>query len=61
MTLAATRESIPDRFIVLRDEHMVTITSDLRKAEQIARHFKRLQPTATVQVRDRAAEPADKR
>ncbi len=59
MASAATTQSIPD--IVLRDELVVTVTPDRSKAEQIARHFKRLQPTATVQVRDLAAEAADKR
>jgi hypothetical protein len=61
MALAATPQSIPERFIVLRDERPISITFDRRKAEQIARHFKRLQPAATVQVRDLAAEAADKR
>ena len=61
MALAATSRSIPDRIIVLRDERTASITADRKKAEQIARRFKRLQPAATILVRDLATEAADKR
>ncbi len=43
----------PDRFIVFRDDDTVSITDNRKKAEQIARHFKRLQPTSTIIVQDK--------
>jgi len=41
-----------DRFVVLRDGRTVTLSSERKKAQQIARHFKRLQPGATIMVQD---------
>jgi len=45
-----------DQFIVVRDEHMVTVTDDRKKAEQIARHFKRVQPNSKVIIQDAATD-----
>jgi hypothetical protein len=55
--LASTTAPL-DRFAVLRDGHTVSLAPDRRKAEQIARHFKRLQPTSTVVVKDLTTERA---
>ena len=54
MIIAMAAEIIitPDQFIVFRDDHTVSITDDRKKAEQIARHFKRLQPSSRVVVQD---------
>jgi hypothetical protein len=48
-----------DRFIVLRDDNTISITGDRKRAEQIARHFKRLQPTSKIVVEDRATNARD--
>jgi hypothetical protein len=50
--MAAEIVVTPDRFIVFRDDDAVTITDNRKKAEQIARHFKRLQPASTIVVQD---------
>jgi hypothetical protein len=42
-----------DRFVVLRDDRTVTLSAEHKKAQQIARHFKRLQPGARIVVQDR--------
>ena len=51
--MAAEIVVTPDRFIVFRDDDTVSITDNRKKAEQIARHFKRLQPTSTIIVQDK--------
>jgi hypothetical protein len=48
-----------DRFVVLRDGRTVTLSPDQKKAQQIARHFKRLQPAATVVVQDLSTENSE--
>jgi len=48
-----------DRFVVLRDGHTVSLTSNRRKARQIARHFKRLRPTSTIVINDLSTENAE--
>ena len=45
-----------DRFVVLRDGRTVTLSPEQKKAQQIARHFKRLQPAATIVVQDLVSE-----
>ena len=50
--MAAEIVVTPDRFIVFRDDDTVSITDNRKKAEQIARHFKRLQPTSRIVVQD---------
>jgi uncharacterized membrane protein len=50
--MAAEIVVTPDRFVVVRDDDTVSITSDRKKAEQIARHFKRLQPASKIVVKD---------
>jgi hypothetical protein len=49
----------PDQFIVVRDDHTVSITEDRKKAEQIARHFKRLRPASKVVVHNSRTNKAD--
>ena len=46
----------PDRFIVVRDKHIVAVTDDRKKAEQIVRHFKRLRPNSKVVIQDTATD-----
>ena len=48
-----------DRFVVQRDGRTLSLSPDRRKAEQIARHFRRLQPAAAIVVRDIAGESSD--
>ena len=57
--MAAEIVVTPDRFIVFRDDDTVSITDNRKKAEQIARHFKRLQPASTVVVRDNKTNARD--
>jgi hypothetical protein len=45
-----------DRFAVLRDGRTVTLSPEHKKAQQIARHFKRLHPAATIVVQDLLTE-----
>ncbi len=59
MALSAISTPLPDRFIVLRDGRTVSIAPDRKRAEQIARHFKRLQPRATVIVQDLATDDVE--
>jgi len=47
------------RFVVLRDGRTISLSPDRKKAEQIARHFRRLQPAAAIVVRDRAGESSE--
>ena len=55
----AAETIIIDQFIVFRDAHTVSITDDRKKAEQIARHFKRLQPSSKVVVQDTKTNKTD--
>ena len=48
-----------DRLVVLRDGRTVTLAPDHRKAQQIARHFKRLQPASTIVVQDLSTENSE--
>jgi hypothetical protein len=50
---------IADRFVVRRDGRTISLSADRKKAEQIARHFRRLQPTATIIVEDLAGETGE--
>ncbi len=51
--------SSTDRFVVLRDGRTVTLSPEHKKAQQIARHFKRLQPAATIVVQDLVSETSE--
>jgi len=48
-----------ERFVVLRDGRTVTLASDHKKAQQIARHFKRLRPDSTVVVQDLSTDDSE--
>jgi len=48
-----------DRFVVLRDGRTVTLSPEHKKAQQIARHFKRLRPGATIVVQDLLTESSE--
>jgi hypothetical protein len=52
-TIAEKIVITPDRFMVFRDDHTVSVTADAKKADRIARHFKRLQPQSKVAVQDK--------
>jgi hypothetical protein len=56
---SAMSESSIDRFVVLRDGRTVTVSAEHKKAQQIARHFKRLRPTATIVVQDLITESSE--
>ncbi len=45
-----------NQFIILRDDHTVSITDDRKRAEQIARHFRRLQPASKIIIHDTVAD-----
>jgi hypothetical protein len=49
----------PDQFLVVRDDRTVSITEDRKKAEQVARHFKRLRPASKVVVQNSRTNKAD--
>ncbi len=44
-----------NQFMILGDDHPVSITDDRKKAEQIACHFTRLQPASKIIIHDTAA------
>ena len=59
MEMSVASGASTNRFVVLRDGRTVTLASDHKKAQQIARHFKRLQPTATVVVQDLSTDDSE--
>ena len=59
MTMSVESVGSTDRFVVLRNGRTLTLAPDRKKAQQIARHFKRLQPKSTVVVQDLARENSE--
>lgn len=59
MAMSVASADSANRFVVLRDGRTVTLASDHKKAQQIARHFKRLQPTSTVVVQDLSSDDSE--
>ena len=57
--MPASDAAITERFVVLRDGRTISLSPDRKKAEQIARHFRRLQPAAAIVVRDRAGDRSE--
>ena len=54
--MSAERAAKFDQFAIHLDGRMISLSHDRKKARKIARHFKRLQPTSTIMVRDLATK-----